>query len=388
MNNVRRCLFLVSMPMVYISFALPLRADELGASAFEIGGLFSIFTISLLVIRPLVGFGLDAFGRRPFFLLALLVYCLANLVYSGAAGLEQMFVARFLQGVGASLLLITTDTITADLTTKGDRAEGMGRNIESQSRGGMLGAFIGFTLVGSVPLLAWHYSFVIYAAVALLALIYALFAIPETRAIAWQGASDSMMPGSKFRLEGTVLKLMIVVFLCGFFSALIQPVYLIYLKHRFDVSMLMLAFAFLPAGIIYATLPSKLGALGDRWGRANTITLGLLMAGLLYIGLPLVGSFIWVAAIYTFGHIGWALADPARQAWVGDLSEVDKRGRNYGISELFGGLGASLGPLAGGYIYEYHGQDLVFYASGISLLAVAVSVYYFLGLREQAAGTT
>jgi len=362
--------------MVYISFALPLRADELGASALEIGGLFSVFTISLLVLRPLVGFGLDAFGRRPFFLLAMVAYSVSSFVYSSTSELDHMYLGRFLQGLAASLLLITTDTLTADLTTISDRATAMGRNMESQTRGGMTGAFVGFTLVGIMPLAAWNYSFLTYGCFALVASIFAIVSIPETRS-----HIERQQFKLSFEMEPGLGKVMFVVTVSAFCNAIIQPVYLIYLKERFDVSMLTLAMAFLPAGIVYATLPSKFGALSDRWGRGNTIALGLAMAGLLYIVLPTVNVFLWVAVVYTFGHMGWALVDPARHAWVGDLSNDKNRGRSYGISELFAGLGASVGPLVGGYIYEYHGKDLVFYLNGVLLLLFAVCIFYFFGNR-------
>jgi MFS family permease len=66
LNALRRCLFFISAPMVFITFALPLRAEDLGATALQIGALYSLFTASIFVIRPLTGVGLDAFGRRPF----------------------------------------------------------------------------------------------------------------------------------------------------------------------------------------------------------------------------------------------------------------------------------------------------------------------------------
>lgn len=57
LNLLRRSLFLISMPMVFITFALPLRAEDIGATGFEIGILYSIFAASLIVLRPLVGAG-------------------------------------------------------------------------------------------------------------------------------------------------------------------------------------------------------------------------------------------------------------------------------------------------------------------------------------------
>ena len=129
--------------MVFILFGLPLRAEDLGASGFEIGILFSIFTVALLVLRPLVGIGLDRIGRRPFFIAAMIFYLFANSLYAIGDTINGLYFARAFHGIGFALLAITAETITADLTEQKNRAEAMGGNIASQSRGGMIGAFMG-----------------------------------------------------------------------------------------------------------------------------------------------------------------------------------------------------------------------------------------------------
>ncbi|NOX95309.1 MAG: MFS transporter [Alphaproteobacteria bacterium] len=113
---LRRSLFLISAPVVFITFALPLRAEVLGASAFEIGILYALFTISVFIVRPLVGIGLDKIGRRPFFIAATIFYLGANILYSVSETVNALYIARFLQGLGFAVLSITTETLTADLT--------------------------------------------------------------------------------------------------------------------------------------------------------------------------------------------------------------------------------------------------------------------------------
>ncbi|HIG42837.1 MAG: MFS transporter [bacterium] len=77
--------FLVAFPVFFLSFLLPIYGKILGASAMEIGGLFTVFTVSLIVIRPLVGVGLDRYGRRWFLISALLVYAATSLIFSVAS---------------------------------------------------------------------------------------------------------------------------------------------------------------------------------------------------------------------------------------------------------------------------------------------------------------
>lgn len=367
LNALRRSLFLISAPMVFIMFALPLRAEDLGASAIEIGALYAVFTVSLFVVRPLVGIGLDLIGRRPFFLLALALYFAANFLYALSGNYEALFGARLLQGIAFSILTITTDTITADVSEAADRSRAMGANIASQSRGGMAGAFIGFSLVGAFPAFAWQYSFFIYSIVAVLAVYIAFKIIPETRPVI---SGDER--AEKFRFPPQQYMLLVVIFLAAAAVASIQPYYLIYLRERFDLPLNALAFAFLPVGIAYAVLPGWLGKVTGRLPRAAAMATGLLMTAAIYLFVPHIDRFLMIMAAFTFSAVGAVLAELTRNAWVADIAGPGAAGRTFGVAALVAGAGAALGPLAGGAVYEHVSRDGLFYVAAATLIAAAI----------------
>jgi len=370
-------LLLISFPGVFLTFSLPIFAKNMGASAIEIGALFSLFTVSLMVLRPLVGVGLDRYGRRPFFIAALFVYAVANLIFSVSHSLDWLYLGRLVQGIGASLLFISIDTITADLTEPEVRAEAMGMNIEKQTRGGMYGAFLSFTLLGMLPMQeAWSASFAGFGLLALFCTGLAFRRLPETRPKQKQENDSGGL--TKIRLHPQLVRLMVVVFVTGFAYALIEPIYLIYLQDKFEVHILQLAWAFFPAGIVFALLPSRLGRLSDRLGRARLLAGGLVLAGTLYIALPNLPNLIWLVILYTAAAVGWAMSDPSKTALVADLADEDQRGRVFGIYELVTGIGRSIGPLAGGFVYDNYGHELPFYLNGGILILSAVWVLIYL----------
>lgn len=357
-----------SLSFVFLNFGLPVYTRQLGADAVAIGGMFTVFTFTMLIVRPLVGWGLDRYGRRWLFTTSFVFYTLAMWAFSGADGLVDFYVARFLQGLGASFMWVTARTIVADTTDVGTRAEEMGRLQQRSVQASMMGAFYGFTLLGMMPLAdAWRLGFAGYAAAAVVGLLVSM-RVPETRRPV--GASTVAL-----ELGVDVKRLLVVMFLTGFATALIEPIYLIYLQDKFELPMVVIAMAFFPAGIVFAVLPRHAGRWADRYGRAPLMTIGLVAAALVAASLPWFPHILWIAVFYTLYSAGWALASPAQTALLGDFSDDATRGRLFGYSEAASSFGAALGPLIGGFIYEHARAELAFAADGAILLVGAALVW-------------
>ncbi len=366
LSALRRGLFLVSLPIFFINFALPVQAKQLGANAVGIGVLFSLFTFSLLVLRPVVGYGLDRFGRKPFFLTAMLSYTAAHAFFATADDVTWMYLARFIQGVGAALLLITVDTITTDHTTEEDRPSEMGRNIEVQTRSSLVGATFAFAMVGAVPMLAWQYSFSVFGIATLAAFIYLTLRFSESQSTAREHEETT------FEISSGLRRLMIIVFFSAFANALIQPIYLIYMQDKFDLPLSQLGAAFIPGAIVFAVLPSRLGKLSTRLGVVNALAIGFVLAGVLYGMMPFLDHIILFVVLYTVSAVGWALSDPARKALVAEFGDEKTTGRNFGVTELYAGIGATLGPMVGGYSYDVYGATFTFVCTGTLLIGASI----------------
>ncbi len=369
LNLLRRCLFLVSAPIVFINFALPLRAEDLGASAFQIGILFALFTGSILVIRPIVGVGLDKIGRRPFFIVATLLYFAANILYGLSETVSTLYIARLFHGLGFAMLAITAETITADLTQRDDRSGAMGGNIASQTRGGMVGGFVGFGLVGAMPLHAWGYSFAFFSVTAAAAVIFAYAYIPETKTPQRKEAPQA------FEMPKGFPVVLGVIFFAAFAGAVLQPYYLIYLRERFGLELYELALAFLPIGIAYAILPAWLGRITNKLQRTTAIAIGMGILAAVYAMIPNAVSLYWVIGGFMASSIGGVLVDLTKSAWIGDLSPAHGAGRTFGIAALASGTGAALAPMAGGFVYDHLGQDYLFYFAALSVLPALLLVF-------------
>ena len=374
--------FLGSLSFVFLNFLLPVYTRQLGADAIAIGGMYSAFILSMLVFRPIVGWALDRFGRRWFFCASFLFYALAMWVFSGANALPDFFLARALQGVGAALMWVSARTIVVDLTTTGNRGREMGRLTSRSVQGAMLGAFYGFTLLGMFPLLeAWQMAFTGYAVAAVVGFAMSFLRMKETAPI------DSSVVEGNDRADEPVIgrdlyRLFVIVALSGFATTLIEPIYLIYLQDTYELSVIGLAFAFFPAGIVFAVLPNYTGYLVDRFGRSRLMMLGFASAAAVSLVLPFLPAIFWVALAYTLSAVGRSMSLPAEDALVGDLAPESQRGSVVGYKEAAVSAGGALGPPMGGWVYETVAPMYAFLLNGSLLLVALTLVWLWFGRAE------
>ncbi|MBK8050897.1 MAG: MFS transporter [Anaerolineales bacterium] len=147
LRRLHLSLFLTSLPFGMLVFGLPLIARALGASALAIGGLLAVYALILVAVQPVVGYGLDHFGRRPFLLAGLLGYALSNAIFGLTSGVGGLFLAQLMQGIGAGLLWLAVLTVVSDLAPEDRLGREYGRIEEMSIRGILIGTLVGFALL-------------------------------------------------------------------------------------------------------------------------------------------------------------------------------------------------------------------------------------------------
>ena len=370
LRRLRLGVFLTSLPFGMLLFGLPLIARELGASALAIGGLLAVNALIIVAVQPIVGYGLDRFGRRPFLIVGLLGYAFSNAIFGLASNVGGLFLAQLAQGVGAGLLWLAALAVVSDLASEDNLGQEYGRVEEMSIRGALIGTMIGFAalyllgrgaLGGGESLIAgWRILFFGFTAATLLAVTVVWRGVPESlqrsddrRPKASVGAKAKVLKtADRWRLPGQLRIFLAIVMLTAIAAAIMSPILIKYLYDNVSTNLFMVALAFLPAAVAGSVLPSRLGGLSDRFGRRPPLIIALLVSGLAALAVPFVQSLWPLALLWVFEAAAFAVAVPAETALVVDISDEDQQGTALGFYTAAVGLGGVIGPLLGGWLYD------------------------------------
>ena len=370
--------FLVSLPFGVLSFALPIYGKMLNATAFEVGALFSAVSFVPVLVRPFLGRALDRWGRRPFLLAGLAAYALSMVVLAAARSVLLLTVARFIQGIGQALLWLAAYTIVADVASEARRGRGFGAIDEATNRGALIGALPGLAAIGALELMGmrweqlWPVLFAVYAAAALSGLGLAALRVGETH------PREERAPVARRPLSLQLVALMIIVMITGASTAMVWPILVIFLQDKLSAGAVVLAVAYLPAALINSFMPSRLGRITDRFGRRPLMALGLVIGAVSSAFMPHLRSVALLAVLWAVDSLGYAASSPAERAFVADVAGGDARGASYGLYTFAYFLGAAVGPLVGGWLYDAAGHEAPFYANSVMLIVGALLVLVLL----------
>lgn len=167
--------------------ALPTLQDAFNASATAINATVSVF-MGVLAVAPLFwGSQADYGGRKPLYMVSLMIYIVANILLAAVpANLAALFILRIVQGFGAASVLSLGAGTVADITAPKGRASAMSIVLLGPQMGPVLGPLLGGAITGSA---SWRWTFGFLAITCSAVYIVLVFCLPETlRSIVGNGA--------------------------------------------------------------------------------------------------------------------------------------------------------------------------------------------------------
>ncbi len=173
-----------------VNVALPALQASFHATVVDLQWVvesYGVFLAALILVGGSFG---DRFGRRLIFVTGVLIFAVASVGCGVASNIDQLIIARSIQGVGAALLVPGSLAIIST-------------SFEEKSRGRAIGTWSGFTAITTAigPVLggwlvqhgSWRWVFFLNLPIAAAVVVISHWQIPESRSadagpVDWPGA--------------------------------------------------------------------------------------------------------------------------------------------------------------------------------------------------------
>jgi DHA1 family tetracycline resistance protein-like MFS transporter len=376
---------------------LPFYAEELHATPFDIGILVSSYSLMQFIFSPIWGNLSDRYGRRPILFWTIVGSSCGYWILGFANVLWMLYAGRILAGIMGGNLS-TAQAYIADVTTRENRAKGMG--LFGMAFG--FGFIIGPAMAGVLSRFGHNVPFLVAAVMSLSNAILLYFILPESRK-----PGDRTSPTrrrSRFADLAEALSnkrfglITIEYFLVIASFAIMTTAFAYYMMVKFGYNAEKTGYLLAYVGFISALIQGGIfGRLANRIGEAVLVAFGSLVLVLSLFAVPFVGADSGGLIVLLLGMAGFSLgnslASPALTSLASKTASEEDQGKSFGIMQSAASLGRVLGPLLCGVLLnnavnQVDNQTIFrtfWTASAIMLVAFLIAVYYLRSFRGRTA---
>lgn len=354
-------------------------SKELGISDFGIGSIVAVFSLMQFIFNPMMGKLSDRIGRRPVILATQLMTAVSYLIFAFSNSFLLLFLSRMLAGLGGSNIGVAQAYI-ADITTKEERAKGMGIIGTAFGLGFVFGPVIGAMLAKY----GYHVAGLGSAFFTLSAFSFAFFRLPESLK---EKKGDEKIKikifdfafAKQILFNPSVGFLIILFFLIIFSIANIYGTFAIlgYKFYHFTDQQNGMLFGIV--GLIGAIVQA--GFIRTLSHKLNDKTILLIGIFFMIIGLGLIpygGNFTGVAIIISIMAVGSGILQPIIPSMISKHSPENQQGAVLGFSQSISAFARVLGPLWGGFSFDVLGYQYPFLTGAFFTLLALIFSFFML----------
>lgn len=357
--------FLMAVSFYSLLPAVPSYAVKfLGAEKSQVGYTTGIFTLTAIMIRPLVGYTLDSIGRKSVFLLALGLFSLFTMTYYLASTLALMLAFRLLHGLSWGMITTGGGTVAADLVPTARRGEGLGYFGMSMTLAMAVGPMLGLKITEND-----QYGRLFGAASVLGALALAiafLVVYPRVQPI------KSALSLKNF-FEGRVIPVAVVMFLAmTTYGGIVTFVAL----YSAEVGIANGGLFFLAYALAMTLFRPLAGKMMDRLGPVPVLISGLLLLMAGFLVLSASHGLLWFMASAVLLGLGNGNVMPTLQTMAVNLVEPQRRGVANSIFFSSTDLGIGIGSVALGWLADLTSLSAMYLACAL-ILVIPLAYFHF-----------
>jgi EmrB/QacA subfamily drug resistance transporter len=170
-------IFTAAMDQTIVGTALPRVVADLEGLE-HIAWVFTAFMVTSTTTVAVVGRLTDLFGRKPFFLIGIVILALGSAMAGLSQSMVQLIVFRGVQGFGAGMIMGTAFAIIGDVFPPAERARWTGVMSGTFAAASVIGPLLGGWITDN---LSWHWVFYVNLPLGALAFVVFALVMPSMR---------------------------------------------------------------------------------------------------------------------------------------------------------------------------------------------------------------
>lgn len=349
----------------------------------EIGITIAIYSLIQMLFNPILGKYSDKHGRKPVIVVCLLINAIGYLVFSFTHSYLMLIISRVIAGIGGSSIAVAQAYI-ADVTTKDNRSKGMGLIGSAFGLGFVFGPLIG----GLLSNYGYAVTGFVAAGFSLIAFTLTIIYLPESLnskenaeiSKPSQGRKLLDIEGMKRILKKPDLALLIMLFFILTFSfANIYGTFALLGLKVYGFTDMQNGYMYGITGITQAIIQGGLiGRINKLFSKRKILTSGLFMMTIALAMVPYGQTFLGLAIVSIVLSFGSGIFQPTILSLISEVSSEAEQGITLGLNQSLSAFARVLGPLWGGFAFEYLGYPFPFLTGSVFIFFIFLLTAFYL----------
>jgi len=351
----------------------------------------SAFMLTRAIMARYFGTLSDRVGRKKIILVGTLFYVLMALAYIASSSTIHLYLIRGFQGIASAMVWPVAEALLMDTTDPSYRGRAMAvymiANNLAMTSGPAIGAAIykfGVIVLG-IKDVGSALKFPFYG----LALFSAL-AIPATLLLEenpQRNRSSQILSNPRVEIEisdetkRSIKAIYAMAVANGVGMGLTAPLYSIFIIEFIKADPAAVATVTTIAGLLGLMVTYPAGRISDSMGRRPVIISGTFLSRLTTMLIPFSKSLKLFGALSSIRSIAFNFSMPSFRALQADIVPREVRGKIFGTVQAAFNIGAVIGPLIGGHLYQlYAPKSLKLWKISIPGAAIPFFISALIGL--------
>ncbi|MCH9028842.1 MAG: MFS transporter [Bacteroidetes bacterium] len=352
---------------------------ELLVDETAIGIVVAIYSFVQLLFNPILGRLSDKYGRKPLIVISLFINSIGYIIFAFTTSYIVLLLSRIVAGIGGSSISVA-QAYVADVTTKEDRTKGMGMIGAAFGLGFVFGPFMGGILSSYGYMITGFAS----ASFSMLAFFVTIILLPESnlnRAVSTD-INRKLLDVDGFKnvfAKPERVILILLFFVLTFSFANIYGTFALLGLQVYGFSDMQNGFMFTIIGLTSAIVQGGLiGRISKAVDRKTILKIGSFLIMIALALIPFGVSFLGLAIICIFLSIGTGIFQPTVLSLISEVTPETEQGVTLGVNQSVSAFARVLGPLWGGFAFEFLGYPFPFLTGAAFTLIIFIAAVFYI----------